>query len=291
MPGDTRSKLISKVRGQKSLIGEINFCYSPEFIALGSVLNDLKNPDFLLVGEEMPNAADKHIQAMMTVVQNKNIPVRRMSIESAEMAKIAIISYITSKISFANAIGITADSIENCSSRDVLSAIGSDSRIGKKYLSKGLGFGGPCFPRDNRAIQQVINKTDGLNYNLPSDNEKFNRELPNYYVKEIFSICKNKKLNNVLVVGVTYKDGSYLLVESQSYEIALKLKEKLNVFYFDPDVYSSENVQDIEAFNSETKVKGDILLLNCSRDIEKLLMAKNIVNYKKLNYFEFRIWE
>ena len=291
LPGDTRSKLISKVRGQKSLIGDINFCYSPEFIALGSVLNDLKNPDFLLVGEEMPNAADKHIQAMMTVVQNKNIPVRRMSIESAEMAKIAINSYITSKISFANAIGITADSIENCSSRDVLSAIGSDSRIGKKYLSKGLGFGGPCFPRDNRAIQQVINKTDGLHYNLPSDNEKFNRELPNYYVKEIFSICKNKKLNNVLVVGVTYKDGSYLLVESQSYEIALKLKEKLNVFYFDPDVCSSENVQDIEAFNSETKVNGDILLLNCSRDIEKLLMAKNIVNYKKLNFFEFRIWE
>ena len=291
LPGDTRSKLISKVRGHKSLIANINFCYSPEFIALGSVLNDLKNPDFLLVGEEMPNAADKHVQAMMTVVQNKNIPVRRMSIESAEMAKIAINSYITSKISFANAIGITADSIENCSSKDVLSAIGSDSRIGKKYLSKGLGFGGPCFPRDNRAIQQVINKTDGLNYNLPFDNEKFNRALPNYYVKEILNICKNKKLNNVLVVGVTYKDGSYLLVESQSYEIALKLKEKLNVFYFDPDVSSSENVQDIEAFNSETKVNGDILLLNCSRDIEKLLIVKNIVNSKKLNYFEFRIWE
>jgi len=291
LPGDTRSKLISKVKSQKSAIGDINFCYSPEFIALGSVLNDLKNPDFLLVGEEMPHAADKHIEAMMTIVQNKNIPVRRMSIESAEMAKIAINSYITSKISFANAIGITADSIENCSSKDVLSAIGSDSRIGKKYLNKGLGFGGPCFPRDNRAIQQVINKTDGLNYKLPLDNEKFNRELPNYYVKEILSICTNKKLKDVLVVGVTYKDGSYLLVESQSYEIALKLKEKLNVFYFDPDVSFSENVQDIEAFNSESKVNGDILLLNCSRDVEKLVMVKKIIKNKKLNYFEFRIWE
>lgn len=291
LPGDTRSKLISKVRSQKSFIGDINFCYSPEFIALGSVLNDLKNPDFLLVGEEMPNAADKHIEAMMTIVQNKNIPVRRMSIESAEMAKIAINSYITSKISFANAIGITSDSIENCSSRDVLSAIGSDSRIGKKYLSKGLGFGGPCFPRDNRAIQQVINKTDGLNYKLPSYNEKFNRELPKYYVKEILSLCSNKKLKNVLIVGITYKDGSYLLVESQSYEIALKLKEKLNVFYFDSDVSSSVNVQDIEAFNSESKVNGDILLVNCSRDVEKLVMVKKIINNKKLNYFDFRIWE
>ena len=214
-----------------------------------------------------------------------------MSIESAEMAKIAINSYITSKISFANAIGITADSIENCSSKDVLSAIGSDSRIGKKYLNKGLGFGGPCFPRDNRAIQQVINKTDGLNYKLPIDNEKFNREIPNYYVNKILSICTNKKLKDVLVVGVTYKDGSYLLVESQSYEIALKLKEKLNVFYFDPDIYFSENVQDIEAFNSESKVNGDILLLNCSRDAEKLVMVKKIINNKRLNYFEFQVWE
>lgn len=291
LPGDTRSKLISKVKSQRSAIGDINFCYSPEFIALGSVLNDLKNPDFLLIGEEMPHAADQHIEAMMTIVKSKNIPVRRMSIESAEMAKIAINSYITSKISFANAIGITADSIENCSSKDVLSAIGSDSRIGKKYLNKGLGFGGPCFPRDNRAIQQVINKTDGLNYKLPIDNEKFNRELPNYYVNEILSICTNKKLNDVLVVGVTYKDGSYLLVESQSYEIALKLKEKLNVFYFDPDVSFAENVQDIEAFNSESKVNGDILLLNCSRDVEKLVMVKKIINNKRLNYSEFNIWE
>ena len=103
---------------------------------------------------------------------------------------------------------------------------------------------------------------------------------------------QNKKLKDVLVVGVTYKDGSYLLVESQSYEIALKLKEKLNVFYFDPDVSFSENVQDIEAFfNSESKVNGDILLLNCSRDVEKLVMVKKIINNKRLNYFEFHIWE
>ncbi|MDC3167795.1 nucleotide sugar dehydrogenase [Prochlorococcus sp. AH-716-D22] len=291
LPGDTRLKLISSVRNAKGMISNINFCYSPEFIALGSVLSDFKNPDFLLVGEEMPNSAQKHIEAMMTVIKNKNIPIRRMSIESAEMSKISINSYITSKISFANAIGLASDSIQNCSSKDVLSAIGSDSRIGSKYLSKGLGFGGPCFPRDNRAIQQVINRTSGLDYKLPIDNEKFNSKLPTYYMKKITKICLEREILSVVIVGLTYKDGSYLLVESQAYDIALKLKKELKVFYFDPDVIYPESVKEIEIFGLKSKVDGDILLLNCSRDKEKSLMAKNIIKQKKLNFFEFQIWE
>jgi UDPglucose 6-dehydrogenase len=291
LPGDTRSKLISKVKSQRSAIGDINFCYSPEFIALGSVLNDLKNPDFLLVGEESPNSADIHIKAMMTIIKNKNIPIRRMSIESAEMAKISINSYITSKISFANAIGITSDNIENCSSKDVLSAIGSDSRIGKKYLNKGLGFGGPCFPRDNRAIQQVINRTEGLDYYLPIQNETFNSKLPDYYVKLIDQFCINKNIDNVLVVGLTYKDGSYLLEESQSYLISLKLSKNYKVFYFDPDVATDDNALRLEELNLNSKVSGDILLLNCSRDDIKLKNAKKIIKEKNLNYFPLDIWD
>ena len=119
-----------------------------------------------------------------------------MSLESAEMAKIAINSYITSKISFANAIGIASDNITNCSSKDVLSAIGSDSRIGKKYLSKGLGFGGPCFPRDNRAIQQVINRNEGLDYFLPINNERLNKKLPDFYAQKVSQFC----LDNCLAI-------------------------------------------------------------------------------------------
>ena len=117
--------------------------------------------------------------------------------------------------------GIASDNIVNCSSKDVLSAIGSDSRIGSKYLNKGLGFGGPCFPRDNRAIQQVINRNEGLDYHLPINNERFNKKLPDFYAKKINQYCSENNLDNILVVGLTYKDGSYLLEESQSYLISV----------------------------------------------------------------------
>ena len=227
----------------------------------------------------------------MTIVNDKNIPIRKMSIESAEMAKIAINSYITSKISFANAIGITADSIENCSARDVLSAIGSDTRIGSKYLNRGLGFGGPCFPRDNRAIQKVIDRAEGLVYKLPLDNEKFNNGLPSYFFRKINRHCLDNKIKNILVVGLTYKDGSYLLTESQSYSIALKLSKKLNVFYFDPDVLSPEKELNLQEFNTESKINGELLLLNCSRDNKKSEMAKKILIEKNIKFFNFEIWK
>ena len=291
LPGDTRSHLISKLRDENNQISKINFCYSPEFIALGSVLHDLKNPDFLLVGEESLYSANNHIAAMMTIVNDQNIPIRRMSIESAEMAKIAINSYITSKISFANAIGLTADSIENCCSNDVLSAIGSDSRIGNKYLSKGLGFGGPCFPRDNRAIQQVINRNTALEYELPLDNEKFNTKLPNYYANKITSICIEKNIHNIVIVGITYKDGSYLLEESQAYEIAQRLSEKYRVFYFDNDVNKDDLVENLKELNINSKLSNTILLVNCSREKKKILSAKNIIESKKLKFIELNIWK
>lgn len=291
LPGDTRLKLINKVRIKNEPISKIKFCYSPEFIALGSVLKDLKNPDFLLVGEEVPNCSEPHIKAMMSILRDKNIPIRKMSIESAEMAKISINSYITSKISFANAIGLTAESINNCSPNDVLSAIGSDSRIGNKYLSKGLGFGGPCFPRDNRAIQQVINRTENLNYHLPIDNEIFNKELPNFYANKIETLCNEKNINNILIVGLTYKDGSHLLEESQAYSIALKLASLKKVFYFDPDAPSIGLEKNLILFEEKSDIQGALLLLNCSRDFKKIEIVKKIINKRNKDFFEVNIWE
>src|SRR5260370_7677152 len=73
-----------------------------------------------------------------------------MSIISAELAKISVNSYITMKISFTNQLRMIAEQFRNADIHSILEAIGSDSRIGQKYLRAGLSYGGPCFPRDNR---------------------------------------------------------------------------------------------------------------------------------------------
>ena len=128
-------------------------------------------------------------------------------------------------------------------------------------------------------------------YKLPLDNEKFNNGLPSFFVRKINRHCLDNKIKNILVVGLTYKDGSYLLTESQSYSIALKLSKKLNVFYFDPDVLSTEKELNLHEFNTESKINGDLLLLNCSRDNKKSEMAKKILIDKNIKFFNFEIWE
>src|SRR5260221_12891303 len=75
-----------------------------------------------------------------------------MSITSAELAKISVNSYITMKISFTNQLRMIAEQYADTDIHKILEAIGSDSRIGNKYLRAGLSYGGPCFPRDKRLV-------------------------------------------------------------------------------------------------------------------------------------------
>ena len=77
-------------------------------------------------------------------------PVQRMSFVNAEVAKIAINTYVTTKISFANMLSEICDHLPGADAMVVAAALGRDSRIGSKYLTPALGYGGPCFPRDTR---------------------------------------------------------------------------------------------------------------------------------------------
>ena len=130
---------------------DFGFCYNPEFIALGNVVNGLLEPDMVLIGESDKASGDALEDAYRRY--NRNQPrIARMSIISAELTKISLNSYITMKISFTNQLRMIAEHFPNADIHDILDAIGSDSRIGSKYLRPGLSFGGPCFPRDNRLL-------------------------------------------------------------------------------------------------------------------------------------------
>ena len=103
----------------------------------------------------------------------------------------------------------------------VLSAIGDDSRVGKKYLNYGFGFGGPCLPRDNRALGVHAEKV-GLELNLPMSIDKFNVEHHKYLVNKF--VYEYPDRNTTFVFNsVTYKKGTDLLTESQQLNLLLSL--------------------------------------------------------------------
>ncbi len=133
-------------------VGEtLGLCYSPEFIALGNVIRDMLEPDMVLIGESDPRAGDVLERLYRGVCEN-DPPFRRMSLVNAELTKIAVNTYVTMKISYANALADMCERLPGADVDTVTDALGLDTRIGPKYLRGAIAYGGPCFPRDNKAF-------------------------------------------------------------------------------------------------------------------------------------------
>ena len=134
----------------------VSISYNPEFVRQGNIIEDLKNADMILIGEGCKEVGD-FLEELYKKLCVKSPMIRRMSPSSAEICKLSINCFITMKISYSNMIGDIADLTPNANKYDILSAVGCDSRIGSKCLIPGYAFGGPCFPRDNRALSYYAN--------------------------------------------------------------------------------------------------------------------------------------
>ena len=152
-----------------------------------------------------------------------------MSTKAAEVTKIAVNCFLTTKISYANMLGqvLTMSGMED-EIDNVLNSIGSDRRVGKKYLKYGFGFGGPCFPRDNRAFASYASKV-GVDHNIGHVTDAFNEEHATF-LKEYF-IYKNKKKIPFFFNYLTYKPDTDILTESQQYRLCLNLLNEGYIVY------------------------------------------------------------
>ena len=212
MPGSCDGPIkdeIEKSVGEE--IGErIGLCYNPEFIALGSVIKDMQQPDMHLLGESHEWAGDV-IQEILTSAVIQEVPCQRMSLKEAELVKIAINNFVTMKISYANSLYQAAENLGGISIDVVTGAIGLDSRIGHKYLKGAAPYGGPCFPRDTRALSALYNDLNISNA-LPMATEQVNNAhvefIKEYIAKSIGSAKR------VGVVGISYKPGTPVIEES-----------------------------------------------------------------------------
>ena len=195
--------------------------YNPEFIAQGSIIKDLQNSDMVLLGGD-----GKHKGNLVNIYKKiqygyKEPSIHLMSTKAAEITKIAVNCFLTTKISYANMIGqVLAQSNLYDEIETVLSSIGSDSRIGHKYMNFGFGFGGPCFPRDNRAFASYAQKV-GVEHNIGTTTDNFNKAhllfLKDYFIND------NSDDLPFWFDYIAYKPGTDILTESQQYQLCLEL--------------------------------------------------------------------
>jgi UDPglucose 6-dehydrogenase len=240
----------------------VNVFYNPEFIAQGSIIEDLKNADMVLVGR--PNSNENvctFIEEIYNKIQVNKPKIYFMSTTASEIVKLAINCFLTTKISYANMVGEVMTLAGYESEIDcVLKAIGSDTRVGSKYLKYGYGFGGPCLPRDNRSFAAYSKKL-GLEYNLGKTTDDFNNEhskfLKNYFIKA--------NINNLPFAFnyISYKQGTDILSESQQYRLC---RDLLDEGY---EVYVSDNQEILNQVKEHLECTyGDKVKIGCIPDEE-----------------------
>ena len=195
--------------------------YNPEFIAQGTILRDQDSPDTVLIGESDEEIGHQ-IQQMYEKITSNSPSFHRMSRTEAEICKISLNCFLTTKIAFANMIGDIAY-YSQARPEPILKAIGSDTRIGPKYLGYGYGYGGPCFPRDNRALALFAGDV-GIDALISKASDESNKQHLEYQV-ELYK--RNNSLDkHVEFSYVTYKPESTMLVESQQLLFAKRLAEE-----------------------------------------------------------------
>ena len=224
MPGACMQELVIALEktSNKTSGKDFGFCYSPEFIALGSVVSDLLNPDMCLIGEFDAKSGDYLADIYRQMIENE-APIKRMNIVNAEITKIALNSYVTMKISFANTLAEICEQFDGGNVEITSQAIGADSRVGTKYLKGALGFGGPCFPRDNTAFARMANDV-GCNALLATATHEINdRQVARLSAKLASCVAPGSRIG---VLGLAYKTGTPVVERSQGMEIAVELAQQ-----------------------------------------------------------------
>lgn len=198
--------------------------YSPQFVSQGNVIENIKNPNFILVGSNKESV-------FVDIQKIFHKPIEKTKLIEAEIIKIALNCFVTMKITFANIIGDLCKFV-SCDQNKVLKTISKDKRIGSESFSYGYGYGGPCFPRDNKAFSNFINKY--FTYNLSKVVDETNRiHLENQiklFKKEIFPDNVKKTNKGFIINNLGYNKSSNMIDNSQSLELALILaKEGQNI--------------------------------------------------------------
>ena len=219
----------------KKQLNELNYTvnYNPEFIAQGTIIYDQVYPDMVLIGEETKETGDRISELYIDLCNNKP-QICRMDLISSEITKISLNCFITTKIAFANMLGDIAI-LSGANYESILNAVGSDSRVGSKCLKYGYGFGGPCFPRDNRALFIHSDET-GYDAKISKIVDDANKSHLTFQINNYVKTHPDKQ-TPVTIKGVSYKSNSVMIEESQQLLYAVGLvHEGYNVTVEDNEV-------------------------------------------------------
>ena len=235
MPGAIGERLIPIIEeysGRKLNVG-FGVCYSPELVALGSVVRDILNPDFVVIGQSNDRDGDRVASIYKRLCEN-DPPIFQMPIIDAEITKVSLNCYLTLKISFANSLANLCEKVPGADVDVITQALGADKRIAPYYLRGGLSFGGTCFPRDTKAFIAFA-KRFGYDAELIRAVGKVNEFQDRHLAKVVLSHVSSTGDKKVSILGLAFKPNTPVIVESPAIKLIDELLERgVEVSVYDP---------------------------------------------------------
>lgn len=220
VPVQTGEKVTETIKRYCKARVDFDVISNPEFLREGFAVEDFMKPDRVVIGVR----SQRPVPTMKQVYEPFNAPVIVTDINSAELIKHAANSFLALKISYINAISVICEAT-GANVQEVANGIGLDSRIGRRFLDAGLGFGGSCFPKDLSAFIKISEQL-GYDFRMLKEVQRINAEQMDRFVKKIEEtlwVLKDKRLG---VLGLAFKQNTDDVRLSPAIELCERLQRE-----------------------------------------------------------------
>ena len=286
----TTGDKIEKILNIKINKNKFDVVSNPEFLREGEAIRDFMYPDRVVIGTSSKKANNvlKNLYLPLTKKTNKYFHTSR---RAAELIKYASNAFLATKITYINEISNLCEKL-NIDVTDISVGIGSDERIGSRFLRAGPGYGGSCFPKDTRALLSISKKFK-TNLSIVKSTVKSNDERIKYLQKRIKEIMKNSfKGKKITFLGVTFKAGTDDMRDASSLKlIPYLVKKGSRISYYDPTGIKSEfNRKKVKYYNNikDACNNSDLLILHTEWNEFKQLNFNKLNPKKNLKIFDLR---
>jgi UDPglucose 6-dehydrogenase len=193
---------------------------NPEFLREGFAVDDFMKPDRIVVGVRSP----RPVSAIKALFEPFKAPVIVTDINSAELIKHAANSFLALKISYINAISVICEAT-GANVQEVANGMGMDTRIGRRFLDAGLGFGGSCFPKDLSAFIKISEQV-GYDFRLLKEVQRINADQMDRFIKKITETLWVLKDKTIGVLGLAFKQNTDDVRLSPAIDLCQRLQKE-----------------------------------------------------------------
>ena len=283
--GDEIEKIIKKKKKLFSIVS------NPEFLREGEAIRNFRYPDRIIIGSDNKNIF-KLMNKLYSPVINKGAKFITTTRRGAELIKYAANAFLATKITFINEIANLCEQLD-INIEDIATGIGSDTRIGGRFLRAGPAYGGSCFPKDTKGLVSLAQKHK-KNLPLVKSVIKSNQDRINLLIQRIHKILGKKlKGKKIAILGVTFKPNTDDMRDSTSLKMLPYLcKKGALVSYYDPSGEKKEfkYLKNCKFQNNikDNCLKVDLVVLLTEWDEFKSIDFKKIVKKNNFKIYDLR---